>query len=365
MTNPLFSNNGLPPFEMIKPSHVVPAVTQVIEDNLKKLKLVDQVQESPTWETVMQPVEDILYSLHLVWHPVTHLMGVKSSSELRDAQETAQSKVVDFELRLAQSEGLAENLTKLKSSLEWDNLTLAQKRIVDLRLLNARQSGINLKGKERDRFNDISKQLSRLETKFSNNLLDATKSFHMIIESPSSLEGVPHNYLELWSSRYAEKFPDRDTSADVGPWLITLDAPSYGPFMKLSPDREKRRELFHAYATRASSGELDNSGLILETLSLRQELSHLVGYDSFAELILSGRMAKKVDQVEHLLRDLKTHFYPAAEKELAAIKTHAKELGLTDSLQPWDLNYYKEKVKNFQLNFSEEELRPFFPFKKV
>ena len=365
MTNPLYSYDHLPPYQDIRPEHVQPAVDSLIEECEALLEKHATSESSCDWQHTMQPLEHIQYRLHQVWSPVSHLMGVASSDELRKAQAKAQPKIVAFRLKLAQDKRIFKKIEQLKDSAAYGSLTQSQKRVVEKKLQQAKNSGIELEGEAQLQFNKISQRLSELATDFSNNVLDCTKEYGYLVKDPKALAEVPQTYKDLWAERYLKSQGKTGEPSSEGPWLIGLDAPSYSPCMKFVADRTIRFEVYKAFMQRASELPYDNRPVISEILKLRQEMAELLSYNDYAELVLSEKMAKNADSVVKLLDDLHQHAYPAAEKELKGIASHARDCKLTGPLEAWDVAFYKEKYKTHRYSFSEEALRPYFQFEKV
>ena len=364
MSNPLSQYNKLPPFQEIRAAHVEPAVKEVVSECYDRLRELEDPDKKASWQHTMKPLEAILYRLHQVWSPITHLMGVASSPELRQAHEAAQPSIVELKLAINQNKALFEKIESLRNSSEFNLLSQSQKRVIEKRLLKAKNSGISLPEDQRKIFNEKSSRLSFLATQFSNNVLDATKDYEYIVQDEKSLKNVPKSYLNLWQKRYYDQYPKSDKNT-AGPWLITLDAPSYIPCMKFVPDENVRREVYTAFVTRASKKPFDNTPVIAEILTLRQDLASLVGYQNYAELVLSERMARDTADVDRLLGSLRESAYPAAESELKKIQSFAKEQGLNREFSAWDLAYYREALKSDKFDFSEEILREYFQLDKV
>lgn len=287
-------------------------------------------------------------------------MGVKNNPELRQAYETVQPQVVEFISRLSQSKPIYEAFLSLRQGESWGQLDEAQQRIVEASLRDAQLAGVGLAGEKKDRFNAIQLELAEITTKFSNNLLDATKAFQLKLTTPEDIAGLPPSLLSL-AAQTARTQGETNASTETGPWVITLDFPSYFPFMKYSDNRELREKLYKAYVSRADLGELDNNPLIDRILQLRQEQAHLLGYSTYAEVSLARKMANSVDEIEKLLDNLRQVSYEAAKQDLEALKTFAG----TDDLKHWDIAYWSEKQRQAKFNFSAEELRPYFPLPRV
>ena len=378
--NPLLIGKGLPPFDKIEPSHVVPAITELLkklETDLTNL----ETNVTPTWSGLVEPLTAMEEKLGWSWGIVGHLMGVKNSPELREAYEKMQPEIVKFYNKLSQSKPLYEAFKGLRNSADWDKFESAQQRIVESSLRDFELSGVGLEGETKERFNQIQLELAELSTKFSNNVLDATKAFKLKLTDKKDVEGLPDSALSLMAQT-ANLSPDpsptgegskEDSSSlsggteggqatpENGPWVVTLDYPSYIPFMKYATSSELREKLYKAFLSRASSGELDNNPNIDRILELRQEKATILGFDTFAELSLARKMAPNVEAVDKLSEELRVVSYDAAQKEFEELKAFA---GVED-LKHWDTTYWSEKQKEAKFDFKEEELRPYFSLPQV
>ena len=358
-SNPLLAGQGLPAFDQIQPGLIVPGMTQLLQELARELTELE-AEIAPTWEKLVEPLTRIEERLSWSWGIIGHLMGVKNSPELRQAYETVQPQVVEFISRLSQSKPIYEAFLSLRQGESWGQLDEAQQRIVEASLRDAQLAGVGLAGEKKDRFNAIQLELAEITTKFSNNLLDATKAFQLKLTTPEDIAGLPPSLLSL-AAQTARGQGETNASTETGPWVITLDFPSYFPFMKYSDNRELREKLYKAYVSRADLGELDNNPLIDRILQLRQEQAHLLGYSTYAEVSLARKMANSVDEIEKLLDNLRQVSYEAAKQDLEALKTFAG----TDDLKHWDIAYWSEKQRQAKFNFSAEELRPYFPLPRV
>ena len=357
--NPLLIGKGLPPFDKIQAEHIIPAIAQLLTELESELTNLEK-NVVPTWAGLVEPLTLIEERLSWSWGIVTHLMGVNNSPELREAYEAVQPQVVQFYNRLSQSQPIYEAFKNLQIGKDWSNLDLAQKRIVETNLREAELSGVGLRGEKKEKFNTIQLELAELTTKFSNNLLDATKAFELKLTQAQEIEGLPTSLLSLAAQTAREK-AETEATAENGPWLITLNYPSFVPFMKYSTQRPLREKLYKAFVTRASSGDWDNNPLIERILDLRSQQSQLLGYQTYAEVSLARKMAPNVEAVEKLLEELRQVSYDSAIADLAQLKAFAK----TDDLKHWDISYWSERQREAKFDFNAEELRPYFPLPQV
>jgi oligopeptidase A len=364
--NPLLASDGLPKFDRISAEHVVPAVRDLLASAEVRLAEIE-ADAAPTWERAVAPLDELGRRFEHTWGPVTHLFGVKNSPELRTAYEEVLPDVVAFSLRARQSEPLYRALKGLKAGEDWPRLEEAQRRIVDRKLLTAELAGIGLSGEQRERFNEIAKELSKLGSDYSNHVLDATKVYALIITDAAEAEGLPESLKRLTAQSYNQhKGPtDLEATAEQGPWRITLDMPCFNPFMKHCRRRELREEVYRAYMTRASSGDLDNSSACRRILELRREQAQLLGYADYAQVSLAEKMAPGVDAVLEMLERLRTVAWDAANSDMEGVHQLAIAAGESRPIAHWDVAFWAERLREMKFKFSEEELRPYFPHERV
>jgi oligopeptidase A len=364
-SNPLLLGHGLPPFDQIQAEHVVPALTQLLEELETSLGQLEQSVQ-PTWEGLVEPLQTIEERLRWSWGIVGHLMGVKNSAELREAYESIQPQVVEFYNRFSQSRPIYDAFVTIRNSEGWPNLAPAQQRIVESAIRSAELSGVGLDGDQKERFNAIQLELATLTTQFSNHVLDATKAFSLTLTTQDEIAGLPGSLLGF-AAQSAREAGVADASPEAGPWRITLDFPSFGPFMQHNQRRDLREKLYRAFISRASSGEYDNSQIIERILTLRQEEAQLLGYKTFAEVSLASKMAPNVAAVEALLEDLRNPSYEGAQQELADLKAFAasKNVPEGNDLKHWDTSFWSERFREEKYDLNDEELRPYFPLPQV
>lgn len=363
--NPLLIGKGLPPFESIAPEHIVPAIAHLLAELEAELAALE-VSVQPTWSGLVEPLQELGERLNWTWGIIGHLMAVKNSPELRSAHETVQPQVVQFGSKLSQSKPLYEAFKALRASENWDSLDSAQQRIVEASLRDAELSGVGLEGEQKERFNAIQLELAEATTLFSNHVLDATKAFSLTLTNKDEIDGLPPSLLSF-AAQVARSAGAENADAQNGPWRITLDFPSYGPFMQHSTRSDLREKLYKAFISRASSGELNNWPLTDRILALRQEESALLGFSSYADLSLASKMAPNVAAVEALLEELRLASYNAAVKDLAELKAFAAEKGAAEAgdLKHWDIGFWSERQREEKFAFSAEELRPYFALPQV
>lgn len=363
-SNPLLCDFDFPPFDSVKPEHVRPGIRALLKQLENELDELEKNVE-PKWEKLVDPLEKLFDKLSVVWGMVNHLKSVKDCAELRSAIEEVQPEKVKFELRLGQSKPLYNAFKAIQESSDWSNLSEARKRIVENQIKEAVLSGVSLEDDKRDQFNKIQQELQRLSQKFEENVLDATKKFEKLVTDKKEIEGLPATALGLAAQTAVSKGHENAT-AENGPWIITLDAPSYMAVMQHARNRSLREEVYRAYVSRASSGDLDNSEIINQTLKLRLEKAKLLGYSNFAEVSMAMKMAT-VDKAEELLEKLRAASWNPAVQDLEDVRSFCKQQGAAeaDNLTHWDISFWSERLRESKYDINEEELRPYFSLPKV
>jgi len=362
--HPLLASGALPRFGDVEPDQIAVAIEHLIGELTSELERIEAAAE-PTFEALVEPLERMGDRLGFAWGVVGHLMGVKNSDALREAYEQMQPLVVNFGLRQAQSRPIYDALVALREGEAFAGLSPARQRIVESLLRDAKHAGVGLDGDARERFNAIQNELAERAMHFSNHVLDATAAWSLTLSDPAEMDGTPASLREL-AAQNAREAGEEGASAEAGPWRLTLDHPCFGPFMEHATRRDLREQLYRAFVTRASDGETDNTQIIEEILALRLEESKILGYRDFAEVSLSSKMAPDVDAVKTLLEDLRVASMPAAEKDLEELTAFARErIGEDLEIRPWDVAFWAERIREARFDYSEEELRPYFPFPKV
>ena len=360
MSNPLLNYTGLPAFSKIKPEHIKPAVEAVIQTCRETIEAVSKI-ENPTWENFYLPQAAAGDQFSRAWSPVGHLNAVKNSPELREAYQACLPLLSEYSTWAGQHKGLYEGYLKLKNSPAFESYSLAQKKAIENSLRDFELSGISLPEDKQKRYGEISARLSELSSDFSNNVLDATMGWDIVITDESQLKGLPESALE------AAKL-SAESKGKKG-YRFTLEFPSYYPVLTYCENRELREMMYKEYATRASdqgsnAGKWDNSANIDEKLKLRRELAQLLGFATYADYSLATKMAENPQQVVEFLEDLANRAKKQAKEELCALKAFANH-ACSEQLEPWDIAYYSEKQKQALYAINDEELRPYFPEDRV
>ena len=362
MTNPLLQPTSLPQFSKIKPEHIKPAVEQAIEQCKTKIAEVLANNTEFTWANLVAPIDEVDDVLGKLWSPISHMNSVVSSDKLRDAYESCLPLLSEYGTFVGQHAGLFAAYQQLSESDAFKKLNTAQQKVINNALRDFKLSGIALNEEDKKRYGEISTRLSELSSTFGNNILDATQAFSVNITDEAELAGLPESAKEA-AQALAQ-------AQEKSGWLFTLDIPSYLPVMIYCDNQALREKMYRAYVTRASeigpsAGEYDNSPIMAELLSLRHELSNLLGFESFANKSLATKMANNTAEVLGFLEDLAVKSKAQGEQDLVEVTAFAKQNFDQSNLQAWDLPYYSEKLKQDRYAISDEELRPYFPENKV
>jgi oligopeptidase A len=358
--NPLLDFSGLPRYGSIKPGHVAPAIDRLLAQNRAEILRLTERDTAATWSDFAEPLENANERLWRAWGAVAHLHAVDDNAAIRDAYNANLPKVTRYRTELEQNLGLYEKFKALRAASEFDSLPRARRKIVENALRDFRLGGAELEPENKLRFAQIQEELAALEAKFSENVLDATNAFSLIVTDRAELTGIPQDVLQ--AAAEAARKEGRDG------WRFALHAPSYGPLMKYAENRSLRESFYREHVTRASEfgkAELDNTSLIKRLLELRREKAQLLGYRSFAEYSLVPKMAESPKAAIDFLEDLAARALPHARRDYAELESFAHfELKL-DRLEAWDIAFASEKLRAKRYAFSDQEVKEYFPEPKV
>ncbi|KAF8081964.1 hypothetical protein N665_0854s0004 [Sinapis alba] len=363
-SNPLLLDFDFPPFDSVDANHVRPGIRALLQHLESELEQLERSVE-PSWPKLVEPLEKLVDRLSVVWGVINHLKAVKDTPELRAAIEDVQPEKVKFQLKLGQSKPIYNAFKAIRDSPDWSSLSEARQRLVEAQIKEAVLTGIALDDEKREEFNKIEQELEKLSHKFSENVLDATKKFEKLITDKKEMDGLPPSALGLFAQAAVSKGHENAT-AENGPWVITLDAPSYLPVMQHAKNRALREELYRAYLSRASSGDLDNTAIIDQILKLRLEKAKLLGYNNYAEVSMAMKMAT-VEKAAELLEKLRSASWGPSVQDMEDLKSFAKSQGAGESgsLTHWDTTFWSERLRESKYDINEEELRPYFSLPKV
>jgi oligopeptidase A len=361
--NPLLADTELPPFSAIRADQVNPAIDAVLAEFRAEVVRLTAAGSAPTptFANLIAPLERLEEKLGRVFAPVSHLHSVQDTPELREAYSRALEKLTEHGTELGQNRELYAATERVRAAPEFARLSRAQQTLVDDSLRDFRLSGVALEEPARTRFKQIQNQISKLETEFEEAVLDATDAWTRPV-TEAELAGLPDSARTILAQAAQEK--------QQSGYLATLQGPAVQAVLTFADDRSLRETVYTAYNTRASDQgpgdhSHDNSARIGEILALRHEAAQLLGYPSKAHLSLADKMAGTPERVLAFLHELVARAKPVAERELAELRRFAAdELGIAD-LQPWDVSYASEKLRTRLFDFSEEDLKPYFPLPAV
>lgn len=362
MENPLLDLTGLPRFAEIEPHHVEPALDALLAENRAQIKKLATQSDRADWKDFVVPLVLIEERLDRLWATVSHLNAVCDSEDLRRAYEVALEKWTTYQTEVSQNRDLFAGFKRINESGELDRLDLAKQKTVSNAIRDFRLGGVELEGTARQRFAEIATELAAFSNRFEQNLLDATDGWHLDLTAEPDLEGLPESARAL-ARQTAEL-------AGIEGWRFTLQAPAFIPFMMFSSRRELRREMYHAYVTRASdcgpnAGRWDNSVVMDRILELRSEQATLLGYDQYVDYALVTRMATTSANVQIFLDDLVDRTRSHARKDFDELAKFIAQEAPDTELEVWDLPYWSERLRQSQYQFSQEEVRPYFPLPRV
>ncbi|MEX2466440.1 MAG: M3 family metallopeptidase [Gemmatimonadota bacterium] len=354
--NPLLLNAFRIPFDRIQPEHVEPAIRTALREAQAAVDEISTSSEPPTWDNTVERLDRVLEKLSERISPASHLMSVKESPALRKAYNNVLPEISAFWSRLPLDPRLWARVSDYETTDEGRALEGLRRRHLDKTVSEFKRAGADLPEADKERLQALRVELAQLEQRFSEHVLDATADYELLVDEVRRLDGVP----EAAKRRARAKAEARDLDG----WLLTLDYPSVEPILKHCHDRELRKEIQNAYATRCRDGKYDNRSLIARILRLRAEMADILGYADFADYVLEERMARSGSGAVAFEQDLVERTRDYYERDVAELQEHASELGL-DALEPWDVSYVMEHLRKARYDIDDEALRPYFPLPRV
>lgn len=366
--NPLVTfGRGIAAYSEVKPEHIAPAIEYLLKHAQDAVDVAVNANTVPSWDALAEPLEDATESLGRSWGVISHLNSVADTPELRAAYGAMLPKVTAFFSSLGQNLDLYKKFKELSKSPDFAKLSSAQKKVIENSLRDFRLGGAELSDADKPRFAQIQDEQATLGKAFSDHVLDATDGFVHLVTDKADLVGLPEDTVAAAADTAQQK--------NLQGWAFTLHFPSYYPVMQYSENRALRRLMYEAYVTRASElapqygkGKLDwdNTKNMLEQLRLRDEEARMLGFKNYAALSLAPKMANSVEEVDSFLTNFAQKAKPFALKDWQELSDFAKtELSITDGLEPWDIAFASERLKQERYSFSENELKQYFPLPKV
>jgi oligopeptidase A len=366
--NPLLTfGRGIAAYSEVKPEHIAPAIQFLLGHAQTAVDTATDPKTPSSWDKLAEPLEDASEALGRSWGVISHLNSVADTPELRAAYGEMLPEVTAFFSSLGQNLALYQKFKELKNSPDFAKLNRAQQKVIENSLRDFRLGGAELSDADKPRFSAIQDEQAVLGKAFSDHVLDATDGFVYLVTNKADLAGLPEDAIAAAADTAQQK--------NLQGWAFTLHFPSYYPVMQYSENRELRRLMYQAYVTRSSElapeytkGKLDwdNTQNMLQQLRLRDEEAHMLGFANYAALSLAPKMANTVDEVDLFLTNFAIKSKPFAQKDWQELCEYAKaELGFIDGLEPWDIPFAAERLKQARYSFSENELKQYFPLPKV
>ena len=346
------------PFHLIKTEHFEPAMEKGMEEHNREVEAITHNPNEPTFSNTIVALEKSGALLDRVSTVFGNLLSAETSDELEALAERMMPRLSEHSNNISLNEKLFARIKQVYDQTDLNTLNQEERMLLQNTYHSFIRNGANLSPDQKERFRELSAELSVLTLKFSQNKLKETNQYELMLTAEQT-DGLPDSALEA----YAQAAKDKNREG----YLVTLHAPSFVPFMKYSAHRELRQQLYMAYNTICThDNEFNNLGIVQKLVNLRLERAQLLGYDTAADYVLTRRMAENSANVYKLLNELLEAYMPTAHQELEEVKHLAQELeGVDFELMPWDWAYYSEKLKEKKFNLNEEELRPYFELKNV
>ena len=362
MQNPLLATYHTPyhtaPFHLIKTEHYEPAILKGMEMHNEEIEAIINNPEQPTFHNTIVALERSGAILDRAATIFGNLLSAETNDELQAIAQRVMPQLSEHSNNISLNEKLFARIKAVYDSAESTQLNQEDRVLLDKTYDGFIRNGANLPEADKERFRQISSELSVLTLQFSQNNLNETNSYELPL-TLEQLDGIPESVIEAYAQTAKEK--------DKEGYVVTLHAPSLVPFLKYSRNRELRKQLYMAYNTQCiKDNENNNTEIVKKLVNLRLERAQLLGFQTAADYVLTKRMAENSLNVYQLLNQLLEAYTPTAHKEVAEVVALAKELEDEDfELMPWDWAYYSEKLKEKRFNLNEEELRPYFELGKV
>jgi Zn-dependent oligopeptidases len=362
MTNPLLQEwntpFGTPPFHLIETIHFKPAVEEAIKSAANEIKIITDNNELPDFENTIASLDRAGETLGKITSLLFNLNSADTNKPLQKVAQEVSPLLTRFSNDITLNEKLFARIKIVSESKGTSEFTIEQKILLERKFRNFILGGADLKVEARKRFRAISEELATLSLKFEENVLEETNLFELHITDREDLAGLPESLIETASK-------EAEIRKKTG-WVFTLHFPSYVPFMQYSDRRHLREKMLKAYSSRAFRGnEFDNRQNARKIANLRLEIARMLGFKTFAEMILGDRMADTPEKVENFLEQLFQASKPAASRDFEHIRSFAESQGHTGALERWDWAFYSEKLKKKLYDIDDEILKPYFSLEKV
>ncbi len=356
--NPLLQSFDTAPFSKIKNKHFKPAFEQTIADARAEIDAITGNADVPTFENTIEPLEFAGQQLDRISSIFFNLNSAETNDEIQAIAQEVSPLLSEFGNDITLNEALFKRVKTVYENRTDLDLTTEQKTLLDKKYKSFSRNGANLPEDKKQQLRDIDKQLAKLKLTFGENVLAETNKYTLHITDEKDLSGLPDHAKEAAAQ----------TAEEIGKdgWVITLQYPSYIPFMTYADNRELRKKLAIAFGAKGfQNDELDNQKNVLQIVKLRHERAQLLGYKTHAHFVLEERMAQSPLKVESFLEELLEKAKPAAKREFEELSVFAKKMGSIDQLQKWDSAYYTEKLKQERFDLDDEKLKPYFKLENV
>ncbi len=358
MKNPLLKSFDKAPFQQIQNSHFKPAFLQALKDARSEIDSIANAKEAPTFENTIESLDFAGERLDRITSVFFNLNSAETNDELQKLAQEISPMLSEFSNDVILNKALFKRVKAVFEQKDTLNLTPEQAMLLEKKYKNFSRNGGNLKETDKKRLREIDAELAKLKLTFGENILAETNRYEKHITSKEDLKGLPKGAIEAAAQLAKTK--------NKSGWLITLDYPSYIPFMKYASNRALRKELSLAFGSKGfHKDSLDNQKNVLRIAKLRYERANLLGYATHADFVLEERMAETPEKVQKFLQELLDKAKPAAEREFEELETFAKKEDSIKDLQKWDSAYYSEKLKQERFKLDDEKLKPFFKLENV
>jgi len=355
------ASNTFPDFSVMKAAEVLPVVEQYLTENGALLQTLLANTEEPTWDNFMAPLDEADDRFEKVWSIISHMHSVCCEDELRAVYEQAVVMVSDYYTKLGQNRTLFNKIEAIAASDAYGSYSKAQKKVIQNSLRDFRLSGVDLPEEKKDQLLALQQTLAQLTMKFEQNIMDATDHFSHHVTDKADLAGIPAPFVDAAALKAQ--------SQGVSGWVFGLDAPTVFTLLSYAQNRTLREIIYRAYVSRASDagpqgGSWDNSQIMAEILTVKQDIAHILGFSHYAALSLETKMARTVPTVMKFLADLAVKAKPQAKREYAELEAFAaKQDDIV--MQPWDFAYYSEIAREARYHYNANAYRAYFPFDHV
>lgn len=358
MNNPLLVAFDWAPFSQIEEAHFLPAIKELIEQAIQEINTLVANKETPSFENTIEALEYSGEQLGRVTSIFFNLNSAETNDTIQQIAQEASPLLSEFQNDILLNKDLYERVKVVYDKRDALNLNPEQSRLLEKSYLSFSRNGAGLNDTDKESLREIDTKLSKLSLQFGQNVLADSNAFQLHLTNKKDLEGLPEGAIEAAAELAQEK--------ELKGYLITLDFPSYQPFMTYAKNRELRKELALAFGARGyQDNEYNTEAIVLEIVKLRHKRANLLGYKTHADFVLEQRMAKSAENVNEFLEDLKVKAKPSAVKQRDDLATFAKDLDGITTLQKWDTAYYSEKLKQKLFAIDDELLRPYFQLDKV